>query len=79
MPAVSKVQQKLMGADLARARAGKKTRTGLSLAELEKFASTPRKGLPARKRARKKSNPGHANKKKVVRKVKKRSRQKRRK
>lgn len=30
-----------MGADLARARAGKKTRTGMSEAQLEDFASGP--------------------------------------
>ena len=46
MPAKSQAQQKLMGADLARARAGKKTRTGMDEAELKDFASTPRKGLP---------------------------------
>ena len=50
MPAKSKAQQKLMGADLARARAGKRTRTGMSKAKLEEYASTSRKGLPARKR-----------------------------
>ena len=49
MPAKSKVQQKLMGADLSRARAGKKTRTGMTKDQLEEYASTPRKGLPARK------------------------------
>jgi len=49
MPAKSKVQAGLMGADLARARAGKKTRTGMSQAQLKEYASTPRKGLPARK------------------------------
>lgn len=38
-----------MGADLARARAGKKTRTGMSEKQLEDFASTKRKGLPQRK------------------------------
>ena len=48
MPAKSKAQQKLMGADLARARAGKGTRTGMSKAKLEEYASTKRKGLPAR-------------------------------
>ena len=48
MPAKSKAQQRLMGADLARARAGKKTRTGMSEAQLEEYASTPRKGLPAK-------------------------------
>ena len=48
MPANSRAQQALMGADLARARAGKKTRTGMSAKKLEDYASTPRKGLPAR-------------------------------
>ena len=48
MPAVSKKQQQFMGADLARARAGKKTRTGMSQAQLEDFASTKRRGLPTR-------------------------------
>lgn len=50
MPARSKAQQRLFGADLARARAGKPTRTGLPIAKLEEFASTPRKGLPQRVR-----------------------------
>jgi hypothetical protein len=48
MPARSKAQQRLMGADLARARAGKRTRTGMTRAQLEEYASTPRKGLPDR-------------------------------
>jgi len=48
MPAKSKAQQEMMGADLARARAGKKTRTGMTEAQLEEFASTKRKGLPER-------------------------------
>lgn len=52
MPARSKAQQRLMGADLARKRAGKKTRTGMSEKQLEEFASTKRKGLPARKKKR---------------------------
>lgn len=50
MPAKSKKQQKLMGADLARKRAGKKTRTGMTEKQLEEFASTKRKGLPERKK-----------------------------
>ena len=49
MPAVSKKQQAFMGAELSRARAGKKTRTGMSTAKLKEYASTLRKGLPARK------------------------------
>lgn len=52
MPSVSKAQQHMMGADLARARAGKKTRTGMSEEQLEHFASTPTKGLPYRARAK---------------------------
>jgi Protein of unknwon function (DUF3008) len=48
MPSKSQVQQKFMGADLARARAGKKTKTGMSEEQLEDFASTKRKGLPKR-------------------------------
>ena len=46
MPAVSKRQQKLAGVELARKRAGKSTRTGMSESQLEHLASTPRKGLP---------------------------------
>lgn len=51
MPAKSKAQQRAAGADLARVREGKRPRTfkGMSEAELEKFAGTKRKGLPARK------------------------------
>ncbi len=49
MPAVSQVQQAMMGADLARLRAGKRTRTGMSAAQLRDYAGTPRKGLPYRK------------------------------
>lgn len=48
MPAVSKAQQHLMGADLARARAGKKTRTGMSEGQLKDFAGTKTTGLPAK-------------------------------
>lgn len=50
MPAVSKKQQRLAGAELARKRAGKPTRTGMSETQLEHLASTPRKGLPQRAR-----------------------------
>lgn len=39
MPAKTRKQQRLMGADLARARAGKKTRTGMSEAKLEEMAT----------------------------------------
>lgn len=50
MPAKSKAQQRFMGAELERRRAGKKTRTKMSERQLEEFASTKRKGLPARKK-----------------------------
>ena len=50
MPAVSKAQQRFMGAELARKRAGKATRTGMSESQLRDFATTRRKGLPARKK-----------------------------
>ena len=48
MPAVSKAQQAFFGAELARKRRGKKTRTGLSETKLKDFAETKRKGLPKR-------------------------------
>lgn len=48
MPAVSKKQQRFMGAELGRKKAGKKTKTGMSEKQLEEYASTPRKNLPTR-------------------------------
>jgi hypothetical protein len=39
MPAKSEKQRKFMGAELQRKREGKKTRTGMSENELEKYAS----------------------------------------
>lgn len=39
MPAKTEKQRKFMGAELARKRAGKKTRTGMSEKKLEEFAS----------------------------------------
>ena len=49
MPAYSRGQQKLMGAELVRRRQGLKPRvSGLSTAKVRKFASTKHKGLPAR-------------------------------
>ena len=48
MPAKSKAQRRMMGADLARAKAGKETKTGMTLAQLSDYASTPEKGLPKR-------------------------------
>ena len=53
MPAKSKRQQRFMGAELARKREGKKTRTGMSEKQLEEFAHTTRKNLPARKKKKK--------------------------
>jgi len=55
MPAVSKKQQRFMGAELARKKAGKKTKTGMTEKQLHDFASTKRKGLPAKKKKKKKS------------------------
>lgn len=46
MPSESKNQQSFMGAELARKRAGKPTKTKMSVKQLLEFASTPRKGLP---------------------------------
>lgn len=53
MPSVSRKQQHMMGADLQRAREGKKTRTGMSEAQLEEMASVPKgKALPAKAKAK---------------------------
>jgi hypothetical protein len=41
MPSKTEKQRKFMGADLARARAGKRTRTGMSEGQLEDYASKP--------------------------------------
>lgn len=46
MPATSKAQQALAALDLKRARAGKKTRTGMSVKELKKYAKTKTSNLP---------------------------------
>ena len=50
MPAKSKVQQRFMGAELARKRAGKKTKTRMTEKQLEEYAGTKLKKLPARKK-----------------------------
>ena len=50
MPAKSRKQQMFMGAELARKRAGKKTKTKMTEKQLEEYASTKRKGLPKKKR-----------------------------
>ena len=46
MPSKSKRQQGYMGADLARVKAGKPSKTGMSVDQLGDFAATPTKGLP---------------------------------
>ncbi len=53
-PAKSKAQQRLMGAELSRKRAGKKTKTKMSEKQLREYASTKRKGLPNKKKKGKK-------------------------
>lgn len=54
MPSVSKKEQRFMGAELRRKRAGKKTKTKMNATQLREFAATPTKGLPlwARKQKR---------------------------
>ena len=41
MPARSEKQRRMMGAELTRKRAGKKTKTGMSEGELRDFAKKP--------------------------------------
>ena len=43
MPATSERQRRMMGADLARLRAGKTTRTGMTAAQLRDFATMKKK------------------------------------
>ncbi len=43
MPATSERQRRMMGAELGRKRAGKKTRTGMSEKQLRDYASRPKK------------------------------------
>ena len=50
MPARTRKQQRFMGAELARARKGKKTRTGMSVSHLRKWASKPKGGYRKRKK-----------------------------
>lgn len=49
MPAKSKAQQKFMGAELARKRAGEETVTDMSEEQLEDFAATSHEDLPEHK------------------------------
>jgi hypothetical protein len=46
VPAKSDKQRRFMGAELARKRAGKKTQTGMTEAQLEEFAKKPKKSRP---------------------------------
>lgn len=48
MPAKTRKQQRFMGAELVRARAGKKTRTGMSVGKLRKWARKPKGGFKKR-------------------------------
>jgi hypothetical protein len=50
VPAKTKRQQRFMGAERARARAGKKTRTGMSASHLRKWARKPKGGYKKRKK-----------------------------
>jgi hypothetical protein len=59
MPAKSKAQQRFMGAELARKRAGKETTTDMTAAQLEDFASTKTKKLPAKVKAKKGSKSSY--------------------
>jgi hypothetical protein len=58
MPSVSKAQQGMMGADLARAQAGQPTVTGMDPSQLADFAGTPTAGLPEKKKHHKKHGKG---------------------
>lgn len=49
MPAVSENQRQLAGADLRRLRAGKRTRTGMTEAQLREFAAKAHRRRKARK------------------------------
>lgn len=51
MPSTSKRQQRFMGAELGRIRAGKKTKTGMTEAQLEEFAA---RVVPKKKKKRSK-------------------------
>lgn len=54
MPSKSKAEQHFMGMELAKKRAGKKTKTGMSEKQLKEFAATKTKGLPAHAKPKKK-------------------------
>lgn len=50
MPARSEKQRKLMAADRERARAGQKTRTGMSESQLDDYVHKPAKGYSKTKK-----------------------------
>jgi hypothetical protein len=52
MPSKTERQRKKMGADLARAREGKPTETGMTAAQLRHFAKKPVKPPASKKRGR---------------------------
>lgn len=52
MPAKSERQRKYMGAELARKRAGKRTKTGMSEKQLSDYASKPKKKRRQRRKPR---------------------------
>jgi hypothetical protein len=58
MPAVSEKQRRFMGAELARKRAGKKTKTGMSEKQLRDFASK-KKGKKGKKSKKAKKHDGY--------------------
>lgn len=51
MPAKTKRQQRFFGAELGRARAGKKTKTGLGKKKLREMARKPKGGYRKKKKA----------------------------
>jgi Protein of unknwon function (DUF3008) len=59
MPAKAKAQQKFMGAELARKRAGKETQTDMSTEQLTDFAATKTKKLPEKVKAKKGSKTSY--------------------
>ena len=52
MPAKTKKQQRFMGAELSRACAGKKPRTGMSAGKLKEMAAKPKAGYRKKRRKR---------------------------
>lgn len=56
MPSVSRKQQRFMGAELARKRAGKETKTDMSMQQMEDFAATKTKKLPEKAKPSKKGS-----------------------